>query len=1147
MEAERAFPDGPRGAGRRGARAARGAGRQALGDADDPLLVSVRSGARESMPGMLDTVLNLGLNDESVEGLARRPATSASPGTPTAASCRCSATSAAASPASATRTRSRSASEAGVKLDTELDVDDLQGADGRASRSSSPTRPARSSRRTRRSSCTQAIRAVFDSWIGRARGRATGASTASPTSGAPRSTCSRWCSATRATRRARASPSRATRSPARPSPSGDFLRQRPGRGRRLGRAHAARHRRAGGGDARGPRRADGDPAHARAPLPRHAGHRVHGRGGHASTCSRRATPSARRRPRCASRSTRSRRACSTREEALADDRRRQARRAAAPDLRPATPTSTCSREGVAASPGRRQGRDRVHRRRGGRGGRGGARRDPRAARSPRPTTWPASTPRRASSPREGGKASHAALVARGMGKPCVCGRRRARDRPRRARRCSVDGTAARRGRPDRDRRHGRHRHRRRRAARGARGSTTHFETVLGWADELRTLGVRANADTPEDARQGARVRRRGHRPVPHRAHVHGRRPPAEDAGDDHGRRPRRSAARRSTSCCRSSRRTSRACSRQMAGLPVTIRLLDPPLHEFLPRGRGRWRRRSSAPASRSRTTSRSSSTRSTASTRWRRPTRCSARAACRLGVLHPEIYEMQVRAIVRAARCASARARAAARDHDPAGRLRAGARADARAGRAGRSRRRAAASSTCTIGTMIELPRACFVADRIAEHADFFSFGTNDLTQTALGFSRDDVEGALPRRATSSARSLDRSPFETIDEPGVGWLVRLAAWVGPRGASPDLKLGICGEHGGDPDSIAFFQLAGLDYVSCSPYRVPIARVAAAQAALSEPAARHRAWPAHPSASGSSAPRRRVTHPLAAPSYPARRQREEPDSDHRTPVPARPRPDRPLQDLPAAEAQDAGLHRPRGRPLPHAAHAHARGLRDLAHRRAGAAAQRGPHRGDRARARPRPPALRPRRRGGARRVRCRSASGARFRHNEHSLRVVEGSSCDAASTSPSRCATASCTTPGRSRRRRSRGGSCGWSTGSPTSTTTSTTPCAPACSASSDLPRERDRVLGDDRLRAHRHARARPGRAAPSEAGDIVQGEEVGGAMVRLRKFMFERVYLGRRRSASSSASSACCGRCSTTTCEHPPPALTAGRHRASSA
>jgi pyruvate,orthophosphate dikinase len=139
-----------------------------------------------------------------------------------------------------------------------------------------------------------------------------------------------------------------------------------------------------------------------------------------------------------------------------------------------------------------------------------------------------------------------------------------------------------------------------------------------------------------------------------------------------------------------------------------------------------------------------------------------------------------------------------------------------------------AADLELSVGTMIELPRACFVANRIAEHADFFSFGTNDLTQTALGFSRDDVEGRFLSRYVET-KIVDRSPFETIDQPGVGWLVRLAAWTG-REAKPELKLGICGEHGGDPTSIAFFHMAGLDYVSCSPYRVPIARVAAAQAA-----------------------------------------------------------------------------------------------------------------------------------------------------------------------------------------------------------------------------------------------------------------------------------------------------------------------------
>jgi pyruvate, orthophosphate dikinase len=134
-----------------------------------------------------------------------------------------------------------------------------------------------------------------------------------------------------------------------------------------------------------------------------------------------------------------------------------------------------------------------------------------------------------------------------------------------------------------------------------------------------------------------------------------------------------------------------------------------------------------------------------------------------------------------------------------------------------------------SVGTMIELPRACFLADHIAEQADFFSFGTNDLTQTGLGFSRDDIEGKILARYIEM-KVFDRSPFETIDQPGIGQLVRMGAWLG-RKAKPELELGVCGEHGGDPDSIDFFHHSGLDYVSCSPYRVPVARVAAAQAAV----------------------------------------------------------------------------------------------------------------------------------------------------------------------------------------------------------------------------------------------------------------------------------------------------------------------------
>jgi pyruvate,orthophosphate dikinase len=203
----------------------------------------------------------------------------------------------------------------------------------------------------------------------------------------------------------------------------------------------------------------------------------------------------------------------------------------------------------------------------------------------------------------------------------------------------------------------------------------------------------------------------------------------------------------------------------------------------------------------------------------------------RLGILHPEIYEMQVAAIVRAARAVLDRS-----GHAPRLEIMIPLVAYEKELEIMRRlvdrvfREEGSEGLELSVGTMIELPRACFVADRIASVADFFSFGTNDLTQTALGFSRDDGERGF-LASYMDQHVVDRSPFETIDRPGVGWLVRLAAWTG-REEKPDLKLGICGEHGGDPESIAFFQIAGLDYVSCSPYRVPIARVAAAQAALS---------------------------------------------------------------------------------------------------------------------------------------------------------------------------------------------------------------------------------------------------------------------------------------------------------------------------
>jgi pyruvate, orthophosphate dikinase len=259
----------------------------------------------------------------------------------------------------------------------------------------------------------------------------------------------------------------------------------------------------------------------------------------------------------------------------------------------------------------------------------------------------------------------------------------------------------------------------------------------------------------------------------------------------------------------------------MAGLPVTIRLLDWPLHEFLPsleeehdeRMRERIR----------------SLQESNPMLGWR---------ACRLGLFFPEIYEMQVRAIVRAAIAVRERggpaSEASGHETGPIVEI-----MIPLVGFGEELRRlreltvRVAAQEgelDYLVGTMIELPRACIRADEIAEHADFFSFGTNDLTQTALGLSRDDAGRFLSHYLETGI--LERDPFETIDQDGVGDLMEIAVERG-RGAREELKLGICGEHGGEPKSVAFCHRLGLDYVSCSPYRVPLARLAAAQAALAE--------------------------------------------------------------------------------------------------------------------------------------------------------------------------------------------------------------------------------------------------------------------------------------------------------------------------
>jgi pyruvate,orthophosphate dikinase len=426
---------------------------------------------------------------------------------------------------------------------------------------------------------------------------------------------------------------------------------------------------------------------------------------------------------------------------------------------------------------------------------------------------------------EGGKASHAALVARGMGRPAVVGAGELeidlRARTIRAgdvvigagERITLDGGT---GLVTCDE-----------VPLIEAGRSAEFERVLSWADGIRRLGVRANADTPADARK---------------ALEHG----AEGIGlcrTEHmfmaaDRQPKMRAmvmARTETE-----RRAALAellplqqadfegLFAAMPGRPITIRLLDPPLHEFLPDRvqlaqrvqRARDERAPELPALEQELE---------LVLRLGEVNPMLGTRGCRLGIVHPEIYEMQVEAIMRAARAAAVLPKLEIMIPlvDFQGELvelralveRTGERYGLRAG------------EDYLVGTMIELPRACFVADRLAAAADFFSFGTNDLTQTALGFSRDDVEAGFVSTYIER-RIIARSPFESIDRDGVGALVELAVERG-RSRRAGIELGVCGEHGGDPDSIEFFHSAGLDYVSCSPYRLPIARVAAAQAVLRE--------------------------------------------------------------------------------------------------------------------------------------------------------------------------------------------------------------------------------------------------------------------------------------------------------------------------
>jgi pyruvate,orthophosphate dikinase len=423
----------------------------------------------------------------------------------------------------------------------------------------------------------------------------------------------------------------------------------------------------------------------------------------------------------------------------------------------------------------------------------------------------------------GGRTSHAAIVACGWGKPCVVGAGELDIDPAKGR-VSVNGRSF--SRDDVI------------AIDGATGEVIagdiptveprlsgDFSQVMKWADKYRKLGVRTNADTPEDAE---------------RARAFG----AEGIGltrtehmffqEDRIRIMREMILAETTEA------RTRALKRllpfqrddfigifkAMKGLPVTIRLLDPPLHEFVPHEEAQQAELAKAmgvPLAKVRQRVNA----------LREANPMLGHRGCRLSVTYPEILDMQVRAIVEAAidclrsgikalpeimipLVGTAKELAYLREKVEATILQVKEEEDYRP------------KLDIKIGTMIEVPRAALTADEIAEKADFFSFGTNDLTQMTFGFSRDDIGTFLPEYLARELLPAD--PFQTLDTAGVGQLIEMATRKG-REKRPDLKVGICGEHGGDPRSVWFCHTVGLDYVSCSPFRVPIARLAAAQAAI----------------------------------------------------------------------------------------------------------------------------------------------------------------------------------------------------------------------------------------------------------------------------------------------------------------------------
>ncbi|MFP5501793.1 MAG: pyruvate, phosphate dikinase [Candidatus Sericytochromatia bacterium] len=430
----------------------------------------------------------------------------------------------------------------------------------------------------------------------------------------------------------------------------------------------------------------------------------------------------------------------------------------------------------------------------------------------------------------GGMTSHAAVVARGMGKPCVAGCDEI-EVDLRAKELHVAGKVLREGDVI--------------SINGGTGEVIlgevpmiepelsgEFKTLMQWADRFRTMGVRTNADTPEDA---AKAREFGAEGVglcrtEHMFMAPERLPVVQEmilAGNEKERRAALSKL------LPMQREDFTGIFQAMAGLPVTIRLLDPPLHEFLPNMSeliaevAILRVKGDDPGLLARRERLLKEVQ-----RLHESNPMMGLRGCRLGLTFPEINEMQVQAIMEAA-CALQKAGTEVLPEimiplvghvNELKRVRTQLESVAQ-----RVMQEQGVTVVYKFGTMIEIPRAALTADQIAQEAEFFSFGTNDLTQMTFGYSRDDAEGKFLTRYLDT-KILPSNPFEVLDRDGVGSLMRIAVERG-QSANPTIKLGVCGEHGGEPSSIEFCHQLGLHYVSCSPFRVPIARLAAAQAAL----------------------------------------------------------------------------------------------------------------------------------------------------------------------------------------------------------------------------------------------------------------------------------------------------------------------------